>query len=83
MQTTRKEIRKAFKEIGYSVSFKRNPFNDAICNIAFKNSEMLKPIVVASANCYSSETFHKHNVAFALANSFKGYKMTDTEQQIV
>lgn len=83
MQTTRTEIRKAFKEIGYSVSFKRNPFKDSICNIAFKTHDMLKPIVVNASTCYSAETFETHKEAFALANSYKGFTMTDTEQKIV
>lgn len=83
MNTTRNEVRKAFKAIGYNVSFKRNPFNDSICNVAFKDASILKPIVVASANCFSPETYEKHKPAFLLANSFKGYTLTDTDQKIV
>jgi hypothetical protein len=83
MNTTRKDIRNAFKVIGYTVSFKRNTFNDSLCNLAFKSPEMLKPIVVAPANCYSVETIEKHKKAFDLANSYNGDYLTDTEQKIV
>lgn len=83
MNTTRKDVRSAFKAIGYSVSFKRNPFNDGLCNLAFKDGEMLKPVVVASANCFTVETVTKHKKAFDLANSYKGDYLTDTEQKIV
>ena len=83
MQTTRTEVRKAFKAIGYSVSFKRNPFKDTVCNIAFKTAEMINPIVANGSTCYSAETFESHKKAFALANDFKGFVMTDTDQKIV
>ena len=79
----RSDVRKAFKNIGYAVTFKRNPFNDNLCNIGFKDENMLKPIIVSSANCYSAETFEKHRQAFDLANSLKGVELEDTEQKIV
>lgn len=81
--TTRNDVRKAFKEIGYKVSFKRNPFNDTLCNLGFQSADMLKPIVVAASNCYSVETYSIHEQAFALACSYKGTKLTDTDQKIV
>lgn len=83
MNTTRKDIRSAFKAIGYSVSFKRNPFNDGLCNLAFKDAGLLKPVVVASANCFGTDTLTKHKKAFDLAISYKGDYLTDTEQKIV
>ena len=83
METNRKDIRAAFKSIGYSVSFQRNPFNPDICNLGFKTPDMLKPIVCNSSNCFSSETFEKHRLAFDLATSYKGQYLVDTEQKIV
>lgn len=83
METTRKIVREVFKKIGYKVSFPRNPFNDSLCNIAFKTGDMLKPIVVAAANCQTPETYEKHRKAFELALSFKGFQLTDTDQKIV
>lgn len=79
----RSDIRKAFKAIGYTVSFPRNKFNHALCNIAFKNGDCLHPIVVASGNCYSPETYAAHRQAFDLALTFKGEWLEDTEQKIV
>ena len=83
MITTRKVIRQAFKAIGYTVSFKRNPFKGTLCNIAFKNAAMYSPIVVSAANVYSAETYTEHRAAFELATSFKGATLSDTEQKVV
>ncbi len=79
----RKTIRKAFKDIGYKVSFQRNPFNCDICNIAFKTDEMLKPVVVSLANVYGAEFYAAHKTAFDLAGKFKGEYLEDTDQKIV
>ncbi len=79
----RKTIRKAFKDIGYKVSFQINPFNCDICNIAFKNDEMLKPAVVSSGSVYGAEFYTAHKPAFDLAGKFKGEFMEDTDQKIV
>ena len=83
MNTTRKEVRAQFKEIGYKVSFIRNPFKDSLCNIAFKNDTMLKPCEVNSSNVYSEDFYTKHNKAFVLANSLKHSILTDTDQKII
>lgn len=83
MNTTRNDVRSAFKAIGYTVTFKRNPHNDNLCNLAFKRGDLARPIVVASANCYSVETMTDHKKAFELANSFVGDILTDTDQKIV
>lgn len=82
-QTTRKQIREAFKTAGYSVSFQRHPFNDGLCYIAFKNAEMIKPRRVADGEIYSQETYDKHKQAFQTANIFRGLYLTDTEQKIL
>ena len=84
--TNRKDIRKAFKTIGYKVSFKSNPFNRNLCNIAFLpmilDNPAQKPIIISSANCYSKELIGKHKTAFDLANKYKGCLLEDTEQKI-
>lgn len=81
--TTRNDIRKAFKAIGYRVSFKRNPFKDTLCTIAFQSADMLKPCEVSSSSVYGSEFLQQHAAAFALANSYRGQVLEDTEQKIV
>ena len=78
----RKTIRKAFKDIGYSVSFKRNPFNADLCNLAFKTAEMVNPLVASSSNVCSFDTYDKHKPAFNLALSFRGEFLEDTDQKI-
>lgn len=78
----RKTIRKAFKDIGYSVSFKRNPFNANLCNLAFKTADMVKPHVTASSNVYSADSYNKHKSAFDLVNKFRGEFLEDTDQKI-
>lgn len=78
----RKTIRKAFKDIGYTVSFKRNPFNANLCNLAFKTAEMVNPLVVSSAKVYSVDTYNKHKAAFDMANKFCGEFLDDTDQKI-
>lgn len=75
-------VRKAFKAIGYSVSFRRNPCNDRLCNLAFKNGEMIKPVVISSSNVYSADFRKAHAEAFDLAVSFTGKFLEDTEQKI-
>lgn len=79
----RREVRAMFKAIGYKVSFVRNPFNDALCNLAFKNDEMLKPVTVSASSCYSKEAFDLHKQAFDLVSSLKGTWLDDTEQKII
>ena len=81
MQTTRSEVRKAFKAIGYKASFKRNPFNDSLAAICFQSPDMLKPETLG--NVYPVEYRQKHNPAFVLALRFKGMYLTDTDQKIV
>jgi hypothetical protein len=83
INTTRKEVRQLFKAIGYSVSFPHNSLNDSICNLAFKNTGMLKPVVVSPSNCYSSDFRESHKQAFELANSFNYHYLVDTDQKIV
>ena len=83
IDTTRKEVRQLFRAIGYSVSFVRNPFNNSLCNIAFKNEDMLKPCIVSASNCYSSDFREKHKPAFSLACSFTSRYLIDTDQKIV
>jgi len=78
--TTRKEVRQAFKSAGYSVSFKRNPFNSDICSLAWRNPDMLRPV---DGNVFSAEFYSQHKIAFDLANSFKQVYLTDTDQKIV
>lgn len=78
----RKTIRKAFKDIGYTVSFKRNPFNANLCNLAFKNDEMLKPVAVTSSSVYGADFRQTHAAAFDLANKFRGEFLEDTDQKI-
>lgn len=81
--TTRNDIRKAFAAIGYRVSFKRNPFKDTLCSIAFQSSDMLKPCEVSSSSVYGAEFRQQHDAAFALANSYRGQYLEDTDQKIV
>lgn len=81
--TTRSDVRKAFKAIGYRVSFKRNPFKDTLCTIAFQSPDMLKPCEVSSCAVYSTEFSLQHDAAFTLTNHFRGQFLDDTEQKIV
>ena len=83
--TTRNDIRKAFKAIGYKAGFKRNPMNDNICNVTFQDTEgtLIKPVIVSQSNIVSKEFYDKHKPAFDLAVSFSGVFLEDTEQKIV
>lgn len=81
--TTRKDVRTAFKAIGYRVSFKRNPFKDNLCTIAFMSGDMLKPCEVSSSSVYGAEFRLQHAAAFAIADSYRGQFLEDTEQKIV
>ena len=81
--TTRSDIRKAFKAIGYRVSFKRNPIQDTLCTISFQSPDMLKPCEVSSCAVYSAEFRLQHDMAFALSNNFRGQYLADTDQKIV
>ena len=83
MNTTRKEVRAAFKKTGYKVSFVRNPFNGSVCNIAFKDDTMSKPCEVSSASAYGADFRTKHASAFNLALSYNQHLLTDTDQKIV
>ena len=80
---TRTDIRRAFKAIGYRASFKRNPFNDALCTISFQSHGMLKPCEVSTCAVYSVEFRSQHDMAFALINNFRGQYLDDTEQKII
>lgn len=80
---TRNDIRKAFRAIGYKVSFVRNPVRNSLCNIAFQSADMLKPCAVCSAGVYSAEFRQQHDAAFSLALSFVGVVLEDTEQKIL
>jgi hypothetical protein len=80
MQTTRLAIRKAFKEINYSVTFQRNPFRDGLCAIGFKNSQLLRPVM--QGNAVGVEFYKAHEQAFILIQSFAGSYLTDTDQKI-
>ena len=81
--TTRTEVRKIFKSLGYKVSFVRNPFNSSLCNIAFKNEAMLKPCVVSASNCYPSDFRENHKDVFEESLNLKGFYLSDTDQKIV
>ena len=81
--TTRIDIRKAFKAIGYRVSFKRNPFRGTLCTIAFQSPDMLKPCEVSSSSVYGAEFRQQHEAAFSMANGYRGHFLEDTEQKIV
>lgn len=81
--TTRSDVRKAFKAIGYRVSFKRNPFKDTLCTIAFQSPNMLKPCEVSSSSVYGADFYQQHENAFRLAGIYRGQFLEDTEQKII
>ena len=81
--TTRNDIRKTFKAIGYRVSFKRNPFKDTLCTIAFQSPDMLKPCEISSSSVYGADFHQQHEAAFALANGYRGHFLEDTDQKII
>ena len=80
--TTRSDVRKAFKAIGYRVSFKRNPFKDALCTIAFQSPDMLKPCEVSNGSVYGADFHQQHEAAFRLADIYRSQFLEDTEQKI-
>lgn len=80
MKTTRNEIRKAFKSVGYRVSFVRNPLNDAIVRLSFGDDGLH---FISTGDCVGADFYSKHHQAYELAVKFKGFFLTDTDQRIV
>mgnify|MGYP003384678586 CR=1 FL=1 len=81
MDITRKEIRAAFKAVGYRASFKTNPLTDKIVSLAFHGKSILKPD--HGANCYHADFIAENKQAFDLKAKYLGSYLVDTEQKIV
>jgi hypothetical protein len=81
--TTRKEVRAAFKAIGYKVAFKRHPLIQDATNLGFIFPE--NGFCTIGANIFSGETYEKHRAAFELLCSFADgqHFLECTEQRIL
>lgn len=80
MKTTRNEVRKAFKSIGYRVSFVRNPLNDSIVRLSFSDDGL---DFISTGDCIDADSYEKNRQAYELAVKFEGSCLTDTDQKVV
>lgn len=80
MNTTRRDIRKAYAAIGYKVNFRTNSLAPHLCSQIIYLEDM--SFRHAQGDLAGVELYNKHIEAFNLMNSYRGAFLTDTDQRV-
>jgi hypothetical protein len=76
---TKKQIRAAFKRIGYKCNFSVNPFNGDLVALDFTDPSGR---TTKGSNVFGSDFFSTNKPAFELLALYRGGFLTDSDQRI-
>lgn len=78
---TKADVRHAFKELGYTVLFKTNAYNERLCSMRVETEA--GGVVMSAVGTFSAATITEHREAFRLYISLRGVVLKDSLQKIV
>lgn len=82
-QSTKKEIRARAKLLGYTVSFKTNPFNPSLVSVGFNYVYNDTKYCTLGANAFSAEFYSQHKKIFELLKLYDKSYLTCSDQKLV
>lgn len=78
---TKADVRRAFTELGYTVLFKTNAYNERLCTMRVETES--GETVVSAIGTFSAAMITEHREAFRLYTSLQGVVLKDSLQKIV
>lgn len=79
---TKAQVRKLFRDQGYKISLRANPFKAELLSLSFTALGMREPVAVGGGSVYSADFYEQHRPAFEAYKQVRGMTLADTGEKI-